>query len=136
MLAASIAILVWRFSLAGDRDADRLARAHAAIARGMTGEPAAFDDAEQALAAAASLTDAYPLFALEATRRLKERRFADAEPPVRAVFDALSSNDFARADAAVAALPPTLAGRAHLARFVAELRRQPRRPASSSPLGR
>ncbi len=168
IIALSVIVLVWRCSLADERAADRLARGHAAIVRALAGDAAAFDEAEQVLAAAASVTDAYPLFALEATRRLRDARqrsplgpelvssttqsgegsragpsgatytapFDDAEPSVRAVFDALSSNDFAKADAAVAALPPTLPGRAHLARFVAELRRQPRRPASSSPLGR
>jgi len=119
MLGAGLVVL--RCELASERGEGRLEQGYALIVRGLDGETAAFVEAEQALASAAGITDAYPLFVLEAARRLRERRFDDATPEVRAVFELLVARRYDEALHAVSGLPATLAGRAELARLVTDL---------------
>jgi len=114
-------VIVLRCGLATDHGQGRLELGYALIVRALNGETAMYDEAEQVLASAAGLTDPYPLFVLEAARRLKEQRFDDATPEVRAVFELLVERRYDDATKALAAVPATLAGRAELARLVIEL---------------
>ena len=114
-------LVVLRCELSEEHRKGRLELGYALVVRGLEGEVAAFEEAEQVLASAAGLTDPYPLFVLEAARRLRERRFDDATPEVRAVFELLVQRRYDDATKAVSALPPTLAGRAELARLVIDL---------------
>ena len=121
LLVVVAGLVVLRCELADERGKGRLELGYALVVRGLEGGPGAFEEAEQVLASAAGLTDPYPLFVLEASRRLRERRFDDATPAVRAVFELLVQRRYDDALKAVSALSPTLAGRAELARLVTDL---------------
>lgn len=126
--------LVLRCDLAERRRDDGVTRGVAALVQALDGEPTAFERAERALAEAATLTDPYPLFALEVARRLRERRWTDAEPGVQRVLEHLVATRYEDAVAAAAALEPDHAGREELVRLVEALREAHlARPAATEP---
>jgi len=121
LVAIAVGVVILRCEVFGDRAQARLEAALTLVVRGVEGDHAAFAEAERTLAGAASFTDPYPLFVLEVTRRLRERRWDDAAPEAQGVLDALSRGRWDDARARVHALPAELAGRAELARLVADL---------------
>lgn len=121
LVAIAASVLILRCEVLADRSEARLDHALALVVRGLEGEPAALAEAEHALAGAASFTDPYPLFVLEVTRRLRERRWHDAHPEVQRVLMALAAARWQDAATAVAGLDAALPGRDTLARLVTDL---------------
>lgn len=120
-MALAAGVLVLRCHVLDDRAEARLDHALTLVVRGLEGEPSAFAEAEHELASAASFTDPYPLFVLEVTRRLRERRWHDAHPEVQRVLTALAAARWQDAASAVAELDAAIAGRDTLARLVRDL---------------
>lgn len=121
MLGVVAVVLVLRCDLASERTERHVSNGITALAAALAGDDAAFARSERAFSSGATLTDPYPLFALEIARRLRDRRFDDVDPGVRVVLEHLRARRYPDATRAAAALPPELAGRAELARLVAEL---------------
>ena len=119
LVAAGVAVL--RCQALGDHSAGRLASGLQLVVRGIEGDRAAFFEAERELASASAFTDPYPLFVLEVTHRLRERRWDDASNEVQGVLAALADGRWVDARAAAHTLPADLAGRAELARLVSDL---------------
>ena len=126
-------LVVLRCAVFGGGD-DHVAAGHRAMARALTGDVAAWDEAEQAFAQGASLTEPYPLFALEAARRLREHRWDDAAPDVRVVFEHLARGRWSDAVAAASGL--STAGAEPMSRLVRALEAEARRLAGEGALRR
>jgi len=127
-------LLVLRCAVAGGAADDQVALGHRALVRALEGDAAAWNEAEAAFAHGASLTESYPLFALEAARRLRERRWHDAAPEVAAIFEHLASRRWAEAVAAAGA--SSLPGVEPLAKLARALQAEARRLAGERSLRR
>jgi len=126
ILAVAAIILIARCGLGARHEAATLERGLDLLFTGLRSHPACLVAAQERFAAGAgpALIDPYPVFLIEATHRFAGRRFDDATPAVRAVFDALLDLDLDRATTRLAAVPSELAGRHELARLLADLSRR------------
>jgi len=136
ILAVAALVLVARCGVGARHEASTLERGLDLLFTGLRGHPTCLVAAEERFAAGAgsALIDPYPVFLIEVTHRFAERRFDDATPAVRAVFDALLRLDLDLAGTLLAAVPPELAGRHELARLVADLSRRSARAAAEPAL--
>lgn|GEM_PF-2306192 len=124
LLAALGGLLLARFEQARSGDEAALNEGSAHLWAAIGGDEARWAKAEDAFSRAAhgSIVDAYPLFALEMTRRIRSGAWGEIEPALLPAAKAIASGDLASARAALDAADKAL-GHAWMAQLVTALER-------------
>lgn len=120
LLALIGGLVLARFVLAGDSQSVALREGLAHVRAAVCGDASAWDPAERQLTRAAhgAVFDAYPIFALELTRRVQGGDLGAVEPALLPSVEALACGDL---PAARAALAPDAQGHRWMTRLLDDL---------------